>query len=227
MIRIENLSLNYGNNKVLDNFNLDLAAGQIIGLVGPNGTGKTTLLRILAGLEMNYHGDVFVENKKIDWMTKSFVAYQPDHLGLEDKLKLKDVMKLHEEFFEDFDSERFKKMVADFNLTMDTRMKEMSKGMRDKVQIASTLSRKAKVYLLDEPMSGVDPSARKKILQVIIDNFDYEGIMIISTHLISQVEKVLDRAIFINKGKVVMNESVDEIRQKQNMGVEEYFEEVF
>lgn len=227
MINIENLNLSYKSNKVLDNFSLNLDNGQIVGIVGPNGSGKTTLLRILAGLEMGYKGSVLINKVRPSWETKKFVSYQPDHIPFNEKYKLKELIRFYEDFFVDFNSEKFKKIIKDFKLDLNYKLKEMSKGMKDKVQIALTLSRKAKVYLLDEPMSGVDPSARKKILQVILDNYDEEGLMIISTHMISQIEPMLDRAIFINDGKVFLNKTIDEIREEKNIGIEEYFEEVF
>lgn len=227
MINIENLSISYRSNKVLDDFSLKLEGGQIVGLVGPNGSGKTTLLRILAGLEMTYKGEVEINHIRPSWESKFFVSYQADHIPFNDKYRLSDLKGFYEEFFEDFDGEKFEKIIKDFGLNLGMKLKEMSKGMKDKVQIALTLSRKAKVYLMDEPMSGVDPAARKKILQVILDNYDENGLMIISTHLISQIEPMLDRAIFINDGKVFLNKSVDELRKEENMGIEEYFEEVF
>jgi ABC-2 type transport system ATP-binding protein len=227
MIKIENLNMTYKSNKVLNDLSLDLDGGQIVGLVGPNGSGKTTLLRILAGLEMTYKGDVSINHIKPSWESKFFVSYQPDHLAFNDKYRLKDLQGFYADFFADFDPEKFEKIIGDFGLNIGMKLKEMSKGMKDKVQIALTLSRKAKVYLLDEPMSGVDPAARKKILQVILDNYEEDGLMLISTHLISQIEPMLDRAVFINDGRVYLNKSVDEIRKEENMGIEEYFEEVF
>lgn len=228
MIKIENLNMTYKTNKVLNNLNLDLDKGQVVGLVGPNGSGKTTLLRILANLEMTYSGKVMVNNCILpNYTCKSIVSYQPDHLYLDDKYKLREVMHMHKDFFPNFNDKKFEKMIKEFDLNLDMKLKEMSKGMKDKVQIALSLSRKAKIYLLDEPIGGVDPSARKKILDVMLDNFEDDCLIIISTHMISQIERILDRAVFLKDGKVFLNESVDEIRQKENMGVEEYFEEVY
>lgn len=226
MIKIKNLTMQYGGRTVIDKVNLTLEMGKIVGLLGENGSGKTTLLRILAGLERNYKGEVTINNKKPGDETNNLVSYQPDHLPVDGSLRVYKVGSLYKSFFADFDEEKFLKMVSDFAIDKNLKIKECSKGMEDKVQIALSLSRKSPVYILDEPMSGIDPKSRKIILQTIIDNFDYEGILIISTHLIGEIEKVLDRAIFIDKGKILVNEPVDDIRQKQNMGVEEYFTEV-
>ncbi|MDY3007068.1 ABC transporter ATP-binding protein [Anaerococcus porci] len=227
MLEIKNLNVNYGGRPVLDNLNLRLQKGEIVGLLGPNGSGKTTLLRILAGLEKNYRGDVKINGENPSYLTKSFVSYQPDHLPLDSDYSLKKILKLYEKFFDDFSKEKFEKIIKDFNLTMDMKIKNMSKGMKDKVQISLSLSRKSDIYLLDEPMSGIDPASRKKIMDVIIDNFDSDGLMIISTHLISQVERLLDKVIFLSDGKIILEEKTDEMRNKYKMGVEEYFEEVF
>ena len=227
MLEIKNLSIAYKNKLVLDKINLYFKKGEIVGLLGPNGSGKTTLLRILAGLEKNYKGEVKIGGENPDYLTKSFVSYQPDHLPLDKSYNLIQISNLYDEFFEDFSKEKFEKIIRDFKLDMNMKIKNMSKGMKDKVQIALSLSRKSDLYLLDEPMSGIDPASRKKIMDVIIDNFDSEGLMIISTHLISQIERLLDKVVFISDGKIILEENIDDLREKHKMGVEEYFEEVF
>lgn len=227
MLEIKNLSIAYKNKLVLDKLNLYFKKGEIVGLLGPNGSGKTTLLRILAGLEKNYKGEVKIGGENPDYISKSFVSYQPDHLPLDKSYNLIQISNLYDEFFEDFSKEKFEKIIRDFKLDMKMKIKNMSKGMKDKVQIALSLSRKSDLYLLDEPMSGIDPASRRKIMDVIIDNFDSEGLMIISTHLISQIERLLDKVVFISDGKIILEENIDDLRQKHKMGVEEYFEEVF
>lgn len=227
MLEIKNLSIAYKNKLVLDKLNLYFKKGEIVGLLGPNGSGKTTLLRILAGLEKNYKGEVKIGGENPGYLTKSFVSYQPDHLPLDKSYNLIQISNLYDEFFEDFSKEKFEKIIRDFKLDMKMKIKNMSKGMKDKVQIALSLSRKSDLYLLDEPMSGIDPASRKKIMDVIIDNFDSEGLMIISTHLISQIERLLDKVVFISDGKIILEENIDDLRQNHKMGVEEYFEEVF
>ena len=226
MIEIKNLVMDYKGKKVLDNINLTIEEGQVVGLVGENGSGKTTLLRILAGLERSYQGDVKINGKAPGGKTNLMVSYQPDHLALDESLKISDVAKIYKKFYEDFNDKKFYELIKSFDISPDLKIKECSKGMKEKVQIALTLSRKTKIYLLDEPLSGIDPKSRKTVLAAIIENFDYEGILLLSTHLIGEVERALDRVLFMDHGQLVVNESVDDIRGKHHMGVEEYFTEV-
>lgn len=225
-ISIKNLNMRY-RRKVLDNLNLELDSGQIVGLVGPNGTGKSTLLRILAGLEKTYNGEILINGKKPDYNTYKEISYQADRFTLDEKLSVKEVVKTYKKFFDDFDEDKFYKLFNDFKLPFDSKVREMSKGMREKLQIALSLSRKTGIYLLDEPISGVDPSARKAIINIILNNFEEDSLLIISTHLISQIEPLLDRVLFLSEGKIYLNKTVDEIRSENNMGIEEYFTEVF
>jgi ABC transporter related len=226
MIETKNLTMVYNGTAVLDNVNLNLEDGQLIGLVGENGSGKTTLLRILAGLERNYQGDVKINGELPGGNTNKMISYQPDHLALDENLKISQVVDMYAKFFDDFSSDKFYNLLEGFDISKELKIKECSKGMKEKVQIALTLSRKAKIYLLDEPLSGIDPKSRKTVLAAIIENFDYEGILLLSTHLIGEVERALDRVLFMDHGQLVVNESVDDIREKHHMGVEEYFTEV-
>lgn len=226
MIETKNLTMVYNGKAALDNVNIRIEDGQIIGLVGENGSGKTTLLRILAGLERNYMGEVKIDGNLPGGKTNSLVSYQPDHLALDDSLKISDVADIYKKFYDDFDASKFYNLLESFDISRDLKVKECSKGMKEKVQIGLTLSRKTKIYLLDEPLSGIDPKSRKMVLKTIIENFDYEGILLLSTHLIGEVERALDRVIFMNHGKCVVDESVDDIREKHHMGVEDYFAEV-
>ena len=225
-LEIKNLSMGY-KNKVLDDLNLELEKGQIVGLVGPNGAGKSTLLRILAGLEMTYKGNVLIDGENINYKTADILSYQPDKFALSEKLSVKEVVKTYKLFFKDFDEEKFYKLMKEFNLPVKAKVKEMSKGMREKMQIALSLSRKAEIFLLDEPISGVDPSARKAIIETILNNFEEDNLIIVSTHLINQIEPLLDRVLFLSEGKIMINKTVDEIRSEENMSIEDYFTEVF
>lgn len=225
-ISIKNLNMRY-RRKVLDNLDLELDSGQIVGLVGPNGTGKSTLLRILAGLEKTYKGEILINGKKPDYNTYKEISYQADKFTLDEKISVREVVKTYKKFFDDFDENKFYKLFNEFKLPADSKVSEMSKGMREKLQIALSLSRKTGIYLLDEPISGVDPSARKAIINIILNNFEENSLLIISTHLISQIEPLLDRVLFLSEGKIYLNKTVDEIRSENNMGIEEYFTEVF
>ncbi|MFR8927053.1 ABC transporter ATP-binding protein [Peptoniphilus senegalensis] len=225
-LEIKNLSMGY-KNKVLDDLNLELEKGQIVGLVGPNGAGKSTLLRILAGLEMTYKGNVLIDGENITYKTGEILSYQPDKFAMSEKLSVKEVVKTYKLFFKDFDEDKFYKIFNEFNLPEKAKVKEMSKGMREKMQIALSLSRKAEIFLLDEPISGVDPSARKSIIQTILNNFEEDNLIIVSTHLINQIEPLLDRVLFLSDGKIMINKTVDEIRSEENMSIEDYFTEVF
>ena len=225
-LEIKNLNMGY-KNKVLDDLNLELDKGQIVGLVGPNGAGKSTLLRILAGLEQTYKGEVLVDGKELDYKMADIISYQPDKFALSDKRAVKEVVNNYKLFFKDFDEEKFYKIFNEFKLPEKAKVKEMSKGMREKMQIALSLSRNADIYLLDEPISGVDPSARKKIIDIILNNFQEDSLIILSTHLINQIEPLLDRVLFLSDGKISINKTVDEIRSEENKSIEDYFTEVF
>ncbi|WP_062551905.1 ABC transporter ATP-binding protein [Peptoniphilus phoceensis] len=225
-LEIKNLNMGY-KNKVLDNLNLELEKGQIVGLVGPNGAGKSTLLRILAGLEKTYSGSVIIDGEEISYKTADIISYQPDKFALSNKLSVKEVVRTYKAFFKDFDEEKFYRIYKEFKLPEKAKVREMSKGMREKMQIALSLSRKAEIFLLDEPISGVDPSARKAIIETILNNFDEDSLIILSTHLINQIEPLLDRVLFLSDGKISINKTIDEIRSEENMSIEDYFTEVF
>lgn len=225
-LEIKNLNMGY-KNKVLDNLNLELEKGQIVGLVGPNGAGKSTLLRILAGLEKTYTGKVIIDGEEISYKSADIISYQPDKFALSNKLSVKEVVRTYKAFFKDFDEEKFYRIYKEFKLPEKAKVREMSKGMREKMQIALSLSRKAEIFLLDEPISGVDPSARKAIIETILNNFDEDSLIILSTHLINQIEPLLDRVLFLSDGKISVNKTIDEIRSEENMSIEDYFTEVF
>lgn len=226
MIEIKNLSLKYGGKKVLDDFNLNLEKGKIIGLVGENGAGKSSLMRIIAGLEKNYAGEVLINGQKPGGQTNSFISYQADHLPFDDYMTVIDIGNIYDRFYDDFDSESYYKIIDSFSIERSLKIKECSKGMKDKVQIAATLARKTEIYLLDEPMTGIDPKARYEMLNKIIENFSPKSTLIISTHLISEIEKILDEVIIISDGKVLAHKAVDEIREEKGLSLEEYFREV-
>lgn len=226
MIEIKNLSLKYGGKEVLKDLNLNIDVGKIIGLVGENGTGKSTLMRVLTGLEKNFKGEVLIDGNKPGGKTNALISYQPDHLPFDDSMTIIDIGNIYERFYDDFDAENYYKMIDSFSIERNLKIKECSKGMKDKVQIAASLARKTDFYLLDEPMTGIDPKARYEMLNTIIENFSPESTLLISTHLITEIEKILDEVIIISDGKVLAHKAVDEIREEKGLSLEEYFREV-
>lgn len=227
LIEIEGLYKSYNKLLALNNLNLSLEGGQIVGLLGPNGSGKTTLIKILNDLLKADRGSILIDGKNPSTETKEVVAYLPDRNSLPDYMKIKDLINMQADFFKDFDIDKANSMIEDLGINTNMRFKSLSKGMGEKVQLALVMSRKAKVYLLDEPIGGVDPAARDYILRTIISNYNPESVVIISTHLISEIESVLDDVIFIKNGEIVLHKSPDLIREEYAKGVDELFREVF
>ena len=221
------VSKKYGKKEVLKNINLQLERGKIIGLLGPNGSGKTTLIKIINGLLTADEGDIKVGGEQIGIESKKIISYLPDRTYLADWMKVKDIVGMFDDFYKDFSREKAEDMLKRLNINEDDRLKTLSKGNKEKVQLILVMSRQAQLYLLDEPIGGVDPAARDYILNTIITNYNPDASVVISTHLISDVEKVLDEAIFINNGEIVLHESVDDIREKYSTSVDGYFREVF
>ncbi|MBS7261130.1 MAG: ABC transporter ATP-binding protein [Treponema sp.] len=227
LVEIENLTKKYGSKTAVKDISLNLEGGQIIGLLGPNGSGKTTLIKMLNGLLVPTKGKILVDGKEIGPETKAVISYLPDQTYLNMNQKVCEVINFFEDFYEDFDSERAYEMLEKLNINPKDSLKTMSKGTKEKVQLILVMSRRAKLYILDEPIAGVDPAARDYILDVILSNYDPEASILISTHLISDIEKILDQAVFIRNGEIVMNSSVDDIRVNEGKSVDALFREVF
>lgn len=221
------LSKSYGSVKALDHVNLNLEEGKIIGLLGPNGSGKTTLIKLASRLLVPTEGSITICGKEPSPETKAMVSYLPDRNYLPDWMNSGDLLDMFEDFFADFDRARAIEMLESLNIDMKMPLKKMSKGTKEKVQLILTMSRHAKLYLLDEPIAGVDPAARDYILRTIISNYDENATVLISTHLIADVENVLDEAIFLKEGQVVLHQGVDELKESTGKSVDEYFREVF
>ncbi|MBO6017150.1 MAG: ABC transporter ATP-binding protein [Oscillospiraceae bacterium] len=221
------LSKRFGSVQALDNVNLTIEPGRVIGLLGPNGSGKTTLLKLANGLLTPTGGEILIDGDAPGKASRSLVSYLPDKPYLADWMKVRQLLDFFEDFYDDFDRDRAMEMLLRLNIGENMRIKEMSKGTREKTQLILVMSRKAKLYLLDEPIGGVDPATRDYILDTIIRNYNPEAAVVISTHLIADVEQVLDDVIFIDKGKIVLQSSVDEIREERGMSVDQYFREVF
>ena len=227
ILECRDLVKKYGNLTALDGINLQLESGRIVGLLGPNGSGKTTLIKLANRLLQPTAGQILIDGDEPGVITKSKVAYLSDKDYLPDWLKTNGLLSFMQDFYEDFDRERAQEMLASLDIPMNMSLKKMSKGTREKVQLILTMSRRAKVYLLDEPIAGVDPAARDYILRTIINNYEEHALVLISTHLIADVESVLDEAVFLKKGQIVLHKTVDEIREETGKSVDEYFREVF
>lgn len=227
ILECENLSKNYGSVKALDNLTLKIESGKIVGLLGPNGHGKTTLIKTLSGLLSKDKGKVLIDGKRIGVGTKKIVSYLPERSYLSPEMKIKEVVSFFQEFYEDFDAKKADVMLGELSLDKESKLKSLSKGNREKVQLIMVMSRKAKLYLLDEPMGGVDPAARDYILKTIISNYSEDATVIISTHLIQDVEQILDEVVFLKEGKVMLHSDVDELRMEKEKSVDALFREVF
>lgn len=227
LIQINNLNKSYGMKHVINDMNLELDGGKIVGLLGPNGSGKSTLIKMLGGVLKANSGEILIDGKPVSVETKKIVSYLPERTYLSPSMKVKEAIRMFEDFYEDFKRERAEEMLGKLNISVNDTIKSLSKGTREKVQLVLVMSRDAKVYLLDEPMGGVDPAARDYILKTILTNYNENACVLISTHLISDVEKVLDEVVFIQNGNVILNETVDEIRENKGKSVDALFREVF
>lgn len=217
----------YGATPALNNLNLELPAGKIIGLLGPNGSGKTTLIKLAAGLLQPTSGTIEVCGEKIGPTTKAVVSYLPDRVYFNQGQKVAQLIDYFEDFYADFDRSRAEGMLGALGVPLDAKFKALSKGAREKVQLALVMSRRAQLYLLDEPIAGVDPAARDYILRMVVNNYDRSATVLISTHLIADIEPILDEFLFINKGVVVHRGTADAVRAQSGGTLDELFREVF
>ncbi|MCR5640169.1 MAG: ABC transporter ATP-binding protein [Lachnospiraceae bacterium] len=227
LVDIKGLTKIYEATTALYNVNLELEGGHIVGLLGPNGSGKTTMIKILCGLLHPSAGTVTVDGHEIGVDTKRVISYLPDQTYLDGNMSIQDTIQLFVDFYPDFDPNRAFDMLNSLNINPAARLKTLSKGNKEKVQLILVMSRRAKLYILDEPIAGVDPAARDYILNTIISNYDPEATIIISTHLISDVEKILDDVIFLQFGQIALHATVDEIRSKEGKSVDALFREVY
>lgn len=227
IIQCRNLTKTYNHKTALSDLNLDIQPGRIIGLLGPNGSGKTTLLKLINGLLTPTSGTISVGGHTPGIATKSFVSYLPERTYLAPDMRIKEVVAFFNDFYADFDSARAEAMLADLNIDPNSRLKTLSKGTREKTQLILVMSRRARLYCLDEPIAGVDPAARDYILRTIITNYDPDATILISTHLIADIEKILDDVIFIQNGKIIQNNSVEDIRESTGQSIDSLFREVF
>ena len=227
LLECKNLCKNYDDKKVLKDINLKIPKGKIIGLLGKNGTGKTTLIKLINDVLTPTSGEILINGNKPGVESKKIIAYLPEKTYLDREMKVKDAIKYFEEFYENFDSEKAKKLLKDLDLDINTKIAKMSKGMQEKLQLILVMSRQAQLYILDEPLGGVDPATRDYILDTILSNFSEGASVIISTHLISDIERILDEVIFIDKGQIVITSSADELRNKEKLSIDEIFRRDF
>ncbi len=217
----------YGYRRALNGVNLTIERGKIIGLLGPNGSGKSTLIKLANGLITPTAGEILINGKAPGEESKKIVSYLPDKNYLNEWMTVEQLIKFFYDFYEDFDSHVAMDMLSKLGIGLKERLKNLSKGTKEKVQLILVMSRKAQLYLLDEPIGGVDPAARDYILHTIISNYNENASVIISTHLISDVESILDEVVFISQGQIVLTSSVDEIREQHDKSVDALFREVF
>ncbi len=227
ILECSGLSKNFGPKRALSNVNLSLEPGRIVGLLGPNGSGKSTLLKLCNTLLTPSNGTLLIDGMKPGNKTKELVSYLPEHTYLNDWMRVSDIISFFSDFYKDFSSQRAEEMLTSLRIDKNDRLKTLSKGTKEKVQLILVMARQARLYLLDEPIGGVDPAARDYILNTIIKNYNPEATVVISTHLISDIEQVLDDIIFLKDGEVVLTASVDEIREDKGVSVDALFREVF
>jgi len=227
LLECKNLCKNYDDKKVLKDINLKIPKGKIIGLLGKNGTGKTTLIKLINDLLTPTSGEILINGKKPGVESKKIISYLPEKTYMDREMKVKDAIKYFEEFYENFDSKKAVKLLKDLDLDINTKISKMSKGMQEKLQLILVMSRDAQLYILDEPLGGVDPATRDYILDTILSNFSEGSSVIISTHLISDIERILDEVIFIDKGQIIITSSADELRNKENASIDEIFRRDF
>lgn len=227
LIRLQDLTKSYGEKRALHRVNLQVGRGKIVGLLGPNGSGKTTLIKLLNGLLRPTEGTLLIDGQMPGVHTKSVISYLPDRMYFADWMKTSDLVDFFGDFYADFDRKKAAEMFAALNIGPMERIKTMSKGTKEKVQLVLVMSRQAQLYLLDEPIAGVDPAARDFILNTILTNYNENGTVMLSTHLISDIERVLDEVIFLQNGEVVRHDTVDNIRSVEGKSVDQLFREVF
>lgn len=228
ILECRNLSKKYGNHfYALNDLTLSLDSGQIVGLLGPNGSGKTTLIKLINGLLNPSSGEVLIDGKAPGVDTKKIVSYLPERTYLDESMKVRDIIRFFADFYDNFITDRAYQMLSDLEISADARLRTLSKGTKEKVQLILVMSRDAKLYILDEPIGSVDPAARDYILHTILANYNEESTILLSTHLIHDIENILDRVVFLKEGRLAMNAPVDDIRMEQGRSVDTLFREVF
>ncbi|MCR4843080.1 MAG: ABC transporter ATP-binding protein [Eubacterium sp.] len=226
-INCRNVMKKFGKTEALNGVSFSLESGRIVGLLGPNGSGKTTLIKILNGLMRVDDGAVTILGKEIGKETKAVAAYLPDRTFLPDHMRVGKLLKYYQDFFKDFDRQMAERLLGEMGVDVNAKFGKCSKGTKEKICLILTVSRRAKVYFFDEPIAGVDPAARERILRVLVENYAEDAVVLLSTHLIADVEPILDDIMFLNKGVITLHEDADSLRERTGKSVDELFREEF
>ena len=221
------INKDFGNKRVLKDVNLTIYRGKIIGLLGKNGMGKSTLIKLINDLLTPNYGKILVMGKEVGVDSKRIISYLPERTYLDKSMTVDKVIEYFTDFYDNFDSKKARKLLKDLDLDTGVKLSKMSKGMQEKVQLVLVMSRKADLYILDEPLGGVDPATRDYILDTILSNFNEDSSVIISTHLIADIERILDEVIFIEDGKIILHSDSDELRKKEKGSIDEIFRRMF
>lgn len=227
ILEIKELTKVFGNDKGIKNVNITVPKGKIIGLLGKNGAGKTTLIKLINDLLIPTSGEILVNGKPKGVESKKIISYLPERTYLNKQMKVSEVLDYFNDFYDNFNKEKASKLLKELDLDVNERLSKMSKGMQEKVQLVLVMSREADLYILDEPLGGVDPATRDYILDTILNNFNENASVIISTHLIADIERILDEVIFIDKGKIILQSNADKLRNKENASIDEIFRRMF
>lgn len=227
IVEIRDLSKQYMRTKALDNVDINIKQGRIVGILGPNGSGKTSLMKIIAGILRQTRGEILIDGLVPGPATKAIVSYLPDRNFLYRWMKIDDAINFFKDFYEDFDEGKADELLSFMNLDRGMKIDALSKGMHEKLNLTLVLSRKAKLYVLDEPIAGVDPVARDQILDAIIKNYNNNSTMIITTHLVRDIESVFDEVIFLKEGVVILQGNAEELREEKGMQIDSLYKEIF
>jgi len=227
LLEIKGVNKFFTYKEALKDINLTISAGKIVGLLGKNGAGKTTLIKLINDLLTPTSGEILVKGNKVGVESKKIISYLPERTYLNRQMKVSEVIDYFNDFYEDFDANKAKNLLKNLDIDINERLAKMSKGMQEKVQLVLVMSRKADLYILDEPLGGVDPATRDYILDTILSNFNETASVIISTHLISDIERILDEVVFIDKGKIILQSGADELRNKENASIDDIFRRMF
>lgn len=227
IVEFEGVYKKYGSKEVFKDLSLTIPKGKIVGLLGPNGSGKTTIIKMINGLTQCDKGKVKINKLNPSIKTKEIISYLPDRNYLNEDMKVKEVLKFFSDFYKDFDMKKAKDMIENFNLDINEKIKSMSKGTKEKVALILVMSRNAKLYILDEPIGGVDPASRAYIIKTILKNYNEDSTLLISTHLINEIENICDEVIIISNGKIILKGEVDDIRENKGMSIDALFKEEF